>query len=104
MGACTFATCSYGTTAQDAFQSAVDQAQYDHGHSYSGTVGEKSRFKMFTFNPDNHPSLNELIDELTMNHPDVSDKWGPAGCIDLGKAEGYPEGFNKYIFFGWASS
>ncbi len=25
----------------------------------------------------------------------IDDKWGPAGCIDLGN--------DRYLFFGWAS-
>lgn len=104
MGACNFETRAVGKTAKEAFEIAVDQAQYDHGHRYSGSVGEKRSFKMFTYNPEHHPSLNSLIHDLTRNHPEVSDKWGPAGCIDLGSAKGYPKGINEFVFFGMASS
>lgn len=82
MGANTFLTEARGSTAQEAFDSAVAAAQYDHGHSgYTGTIAEKSSFKVVTGDPD----------------PDrFDDKWGPAGCIALGD--------DLFVFFGWASS
>jgi hypothetical protein len=101
MGACSFITTSYGKTAREAFDSATEQSRYESGHSYSGEIGMKNGFKMFVFDSKKHASVNQLIDDLIMN--EVSDKWGPAGCIDLGSAED-EKGLNKYVFFGFASS
>ena len=103
MGACTFETISCGKTAQEAFDIAVSQSQYESGHSYSGEIGMKHSFKMFVFDAKIHTSVDRLINELIMNDPKVSDKWGPAGCIDLGPSEKQPS-LNKYVFFGFASS
>ncbi len=96
MGADTFTTRAKGKTAKEAFATAQDQAQYDHGHSgYSGTIAEKDAFTMIPVPADTNPGAYayKLIEE---NDRRISDKWGPAGCIDLGKGE--------YLFFGWASS
>lgn len=42
MGADTFYTEATGKTAQEAFQNAIDQARWEHGHGgYSGTIAEK---------------------------------------------------------------
>ena len=42
--------------------------------------------------PDLTP--REIVQAIRDNSK-VSDKWGPAGCVALGK--------NRYAFFGWAS-
>ena len=34
----------------------------------------------------------------------TDDKWGPAGCIEVGREKGMKRGYRRYIFFGWASS
>lgn len=88
MGAEEFNVISSGKNAQEAFNKAVEQAQYDYGHrGYTGTIAEKDSFIMIK--PDPGQTIDDLM-EL------VDDKWGPAGCIDLGDG--------KYRFFGWASS
>lgn len=47
MGAYEFFTESEGRTANEAFNSARDEALYRHGHDgYSGTIAEKSDFVM----------------------------------------------------------
>ena len=101
MGADTFATRAHGSSANEAFQSAVKRAQYDYGHAgYTGTIAEKSSFLMLTPSPEKVQDL-KLGGYLHYEHDDplwkkVDNKWGPAGCIDLGDGE--------YFFFGWASS
>ena len=96
MGACEFTTASKGATAQEAFISARDQAQWEHGHGgYSGTIAEKGSFVEIEL-PEGK-SASEYADELMNNQDErVDDKWGPAGCIKV--REG------MYLFFGWASS
>jgi len=112
MGAVDFSHFAKGKTAQEAFIAARDQAHYDHGHAgYTGTIAEKHSFVMIPFQPP-EPEQNAdpqailkrrramaedfaytLIDDDDRR---IVDKWGPAGCIDLGGGE--------YLFFGWASS
>jgi hypothetical protein len=96
MGSDTFRTRASGKTANDAFNNAVREAQYESGHGgYSGTIAEKNCFQMIDLpkGKDARDFANELISE---GDPRIDDKWGPAGCIALGKGE--------YLFFGWASS
>lgn len=96
MGADTFYCKAKGKNAKDAFNKAVEAAQYDHGHGgYSGTIAEKDDFIMITLPEGVNPSAYAyaLIDEEDSR---IDDKWGPAGCFDLGNGE--------YFFFGWASS
>jgi hypothetical protein len=95
MGASDFQIKAKGKDAKEAFTNAVLQAEYDHGHAgYTGTIAEKTEFEMIPLpkgvNPEEYAS--NLIDE---GDPRIDDKWGPAGCFDLGNGE--------YLFFGWAS-
>jgi hypothetical protein len=47
MGATDFETTACGKSAAEAFRSAVERAQYDHGHAgYTGTVAEKDDFRV----------------------------------------------------------
>lgn len=49
MGACGFGDTAAGRDAQDAFNTAVRDAQYENGHGgYSGTIAEKSSFTLIT--------------------------------------------------------
>lgn len=96
MGAETFFTRASGESPQAAFIDAVSQARYDRGHTgYTGTIAEKRTFNMIPLPHGADPSAEawRLIDA---GDPRVDDKWGPAGCFDLGNGE--------YLFFGWASS
>lgn len=79
-----------GKSPEEAFQNAIE-----HGHSgYTGTIAEKHEFTMIEVpkgvKPEAHAST--LIDN---GDERIDDKWGPAGCIAMGK--------NQYLFFGWAS-
>ena len=88
-------------TAEEAFQKACSDAAYEHGHGgYSGTIAEKHSWVGI----DKVKTLREaklmadtMIEE---DDPRVSDKWGPAGMIEV-TGEGDDDGF---LFFGWASS
>ena len=46
MGACTFITGRKAETAREAFDALRQEAEYDHGHSYTGTIAEKNSFIM----------------------------------------------------------
>lgn len=96
MGADVFMTRASGKTAAEAFKNAVDSEAYEHGHGgYSGTIVEKRRFTKIAVPAGQKPVefARKLIDDGDAR---VDDKWGPAGCIDLGGGE--------WLFFGWASS
>jgi len=95
MGANTFTTHARGNTAKEAFDNAVTDAKYYSGHGrYTGTIAEKGSFVMIEVPEGETPFqyAEKLIDEDDQR---VSDKWGPAGCIQLNDKE--------YLFFGWAS-
>jgi len=113
MGATDFTSIVVGKfTPEQAFRNAVDQARYEYGlRSYTGTISEKGDFIMVDAGRKNpNKVIDDVIDDR--DHP-VSDKWGPAGCIELqGKrkkelAERYgmkgKKGVRAYIFFGIAS-
>ena len=96
MGAESFVQEAAGATAKAAFQAAKEQAWYDHGHSgYTGTIAEKDSFVMIPLpeGEDPYEYAEELIGDGDVR---IDNKWGPAGCIDMGD--------NNYLFFGWASS
>lgn len=95
MGASQFIVYEVGDTAKDAFNNAVAEAQYDHGHSgYSGTIAEKDSFtevpKPTTFSGDWEVHDDPLLEMQ------FDDKWGPAGCFKVKEGQ--------WCFFGWASS
>lgn len=96
MGATDFYTRASGASAQEAFRAAREEAQHEHGHGgYSGTIAEKSEFVTIPLPEGIEASAyaEMLIDKQDKR---VWDKWGPAGCFDLGGGQ--------YYFFGIASS
>lgn len=95
MGASGFTHAAKGKTAKDAFNAARTQAQYDYGHAgYTGTIAEKHDFVVIAL-PKGADPEKFAYELLSNNDQRVRDKWGPAGCIPLGKDE--------YLFFGFAS-
>lgn len=106
MGACDFRVSVFGETAGKAFREAVQQAQYNRGHSgYTGTIAEKETFVMIPFDKEGGiTAAHKLASELIERGDDrIDDKWGPAGCIEIGSVDGQGP-LKKYLFFGWASS
>ena len=85
MGACDFGQVVEGAeTAREAFRKGVADAQHWHGHGgYTGTLAEKDSFCMIRVPEGEDPFeyADMLIEE---DDPRVCDKWGDAGCIDLG--------------------
>ena len=95
MGDYVFITTAKGSDARNAFISAVREAQYECGHGgYTGTIAEKHNFNVIPLKEGLEPReyADKLIDDCD---PRIDDKWGPAGCFDLGGG--------RYFFFGWAS-
>lgn len=84
-----------GQTANEAFSEARSGALYDYGHrGYTGTIAEKNAIKLLPM-LEGKTSEQSAWHYLDVDHPDVREKWGPAGCI---------ESDNEYVFFGWASA
>lgn len=101
MGSADFRSTSAGKSAKEAFNRAVERAQYDHGHGgYTGTIAEKTEFVMIAcpegVSPEDH--VANLIED---NDERIDDKWGPAGCMVVRPPTKNAEGV--YLFFGWAS-
>lgn len=102
MGAETFYEEEYADTSLDAWVAAKKQAlQYYGSRPYTGSIKEKSSYTMASnqlLDIDAAYDLaNKLIDTV------YSDKWGPAGCIEVIPAPGL-ESQRRFLFFGWASS
>lgn len=113
MGASEFGTKSKGKTVAEAFRTAVEEAQYLHGHGgYTGTVAEKDGFKVFSVPEET--TLERFL-ELISNFDDLDDslppgarktieqarkvyddKWGPAVAVKVAPDE--------WLFCGLASS
>ena len=106
MGAATFKQTGHGRNARDAFFKAREDAAYEHGHGgYTGTLAEKNDFVEIRDVPGLGSADNEHAAKLIAHahadrllqddDPRISDKWGPAGCIQISS--------NTWLFFGWAS-
>ena len=96
MGAESFYQEANGKTAKEAFKTAYDEACYDYGHrGYTGTLAEKDDFTVIKLPEGQEPYeySQKLIDDCDER---IDDKWGPAGCFNLGEG--------KFLFFGWASA
>lgn len=104
MGACEFFTTATGKGAQDAFQNAVRDAQYECGHGgYTGTIAEKGSFVIINV-PEGKKPWDYADELINAGDPRIDDKWGPAGCIQLGAPKGAKDDtVGRYLFFGWAS-
>jgi len=124
MGAEEFEATVSGDSVKDAFWAAVQQAQYDYGHSgYTGTIAEKGEYVVFKAPAGTDDAMiMQVIEAVSrfgwsgrQNSPEdeaariayaafpldemaavFDDKWGPAGAIQL--ADG------SWHFFGMASS
>lgn len=97
MGADQFVERVKANDANTAFQTAVTSAQYEHGHGgYTGTIAEKDSFVMLPACPAgiDPEDYAELL--LAKEGTTYDDKWGPAGCFQVGPEE--------FCFIGWASS
>jgi hypothetical protein len=111
MGSKTFMITSEGRTADEAFNSAVGEAQTAHGNEgYTGTIAEKQTFQKVgvRFSPEATTRLQKMLEAdeavdriLDSDMNPFDDKWGPAGCMVLREPTQDKPG--EYIFFGWAS-
>ena len=106
MGAEHFETHSELTDVAKAFNQAVEDALWEHGHGgYTGTIAEKDGYIVFEV-PEGHTVDEtvraverlwyETVDWLPEGMEDAyEDKWGPAIAIRDG---------DGWLFFGLAST
>ena len=92
MGATNYTTVARGKNAKEAFESAVANAQWEHGHGgYTGTIAEKGSFVEFPRPKGVRlTTVKKVVYGMTWD-----DKWGPSACMELKP--------KTYIFFGLAS-
>lgn len=113
MGADQFLTLADGATAGEAFNAAVSEAQWEHGHGgYTGTIAEKSGYVVVPLpddvmspedfadligTPSDRVKLAELVGETQAGRlvELYENKWGPAVAVDYGHG--------SWLFFGLAS-
>ena len=99
MGAQDFMVVCAGDTAKLAFDEAVGEARYLHGHGgYTGTIAEKGSFVPVGSAADEEEAREKAQTLIDNRDPRIEDKWGPAGCIEIAEPK------NTFLFFGTASS
>jgi hypothetical protein len=95
MGASSFIARGKGNSAREAFNEAVQEACWEHGHGgYTGTIAEKDSFVMIDEKEMTRAEIRDYI-ETHWEDERIQDKWGPAGCLK--------ENELTYWFFGYAS-
>ena len=116
MGATNYITVSKGKNAKEAFESAHEKAQWEHGHGgYTGTIAEKGSFVEFPRPKGVRlTTVKKVVYGMTWDDKSITklekkylkfpvrrmarvwdDKWGPSACMELKP--------KVYIFFGMAS-
>ena len=115
MGAVTFERLAFGTTAEEAFSKAVEDARHMNGHGgYTGTIAEKDTFEVIPKREHKGRQKRTVARELIEEGDErIQSKWGPAGAINCSgtkDAKQYRErkGLkgkqgDVWLFFGWAS-
>ncbi|MDX3165898.1 hypothetical protein PV516_19110 [Streptomyces scabiei] len=84
MGAEYFSAYQDGTDVEQAFNDAVEHAEYEDGHGgYTGTIAEKDEYKVVTKTPMPLKEAEELAAKLAESDDDLADKHGPAGAIPV---------------------
>ena len=100
MGAHNFEHWARGTTAEDAYNNAVADAQFEEGHNpYNGTISTTNSFVMIPFEPGEE--IHQWSARVTDD--DRISKWGNCGCVEDPDAEPNADGEKRFIFAGWAA-
>lgn len=113
MGATSFHVTGTGPSARAAFAelataaAAEHEAHADTDHDcFCSNIGDKTAFTTFPLPPSVDPHDVRAVEEAADVHlmacgDDGLEKWGPAGCFDLGPNPDHPH-LHLYAFFGWA--
>jgi|11_taG_2_1085331.scaffolds.fasta_scaffold00138_5 hypothetical protein len=100
MGSSTFYLSTSAENASQAFSNLVFEAKHDYGSAgYTGTIAEKEYYTMASSEPLEISAADSLAANLLNTR--YSDKYGPAGCIELKKE--HSAQLKKFLFFGWAA-
>lgn len=111
MGATSFHVSGTGPSARHVFDQLVLAARAevdDEDQDWCSDIGDKTSFTMIPLPDgvyeDDRRQVADAADTLiAANDPRVDDKFGPAGCFDLGSDHpGLTPGHSLYLFFGWA--
>ena len=109
MGAKPFIEWTIGRTASESYWDAFERAKAEHGNGgYTGTIAETDGYELLPLeavDPADIESVKKRIDVLIDNAGCsglVCEKWGPAGCFDLGPYKALSS-LNRYVFFGWVA-
>lgn len=106
MGAHNFTDRAEGSTVEDAYRNAVDQARWEHGNNgYNGTISTTSGVVDIT------AEYNQAVEDGKVDASDMGsvDDWEDSLISDpridkRGNCFGYQREPGKYTFFGWAAS
>lgn len=94
MGASSFIDSAIGETASQAYNAAVEQAQFEFGHNtYNGTISTTGGYKMV---PMEEGETLEEWEHRVLDMPDIR-KWEDCACT---KSSTRPD---HWIFAGWAA-
>jgi hypothetical protein len=100
MGAYDFHTQAYGTTADEAFKDAQDQARYDFGHDpYNGTISTVQGFVLIPL--EEGESVGEWAGRVIED--ERVQKWENCACV-AEPDEPIVRGRTLWNFAGWAAS
>jgi hypothetical protein len=103
MGAETFYEETYAASPYAAWnQLREDAISYYGTQPYTGSIKEKYTYKFATQEVLSIDEAYALANKLINEHPEFSDKWGPAGCIETHPAPDVKS--RRFLFFGWASA
>jgi hypothetical protein len=97
MGSREFIEESRGQTVKGAFKFAVNYAADEHGYDgHTGSIAEKSTYVHMGTVDTLEEAYEKAQDYIDEDHPKISDKWGPAGYLQVKDTD-------IYVFFGYAS-
>lgn len=103
MGAQSFTQYGPHPIALIAFNRARDEAGYEHGHGYSGSLAEKRTYRLLDEPAGLLSAVTEWAETLLLeDDPRWCEKWGPCGALPVCAIEGGP--IVGWLFFGIASS
>ena len=104
MGSMSFYESAVAKTAEDAYNQLCEERCYEHGHVYdSGHIGVSHGFEMTKL--DQKKFTKAAFDRWYEKAMEETSKHGPCWCLELprSKAKGYPRGYRRFVFAGWAA-
>jgi hypothetical protein len=98
MGAVVFSETVTGSTLDEAFRKAKDEAEKMYGSiGYSGIAAKPDVILMEDFELAWREAAEHADWLIASADPRIDDKWGPAGALRLHPIDGKP----AWLIFGW---